>query len=124
MMGGQPIIILKEGTEREKGKGAVYNNIAAARAVADAVKSTLGPTGMDKMLVDSLGDATITNDGATLLKEIDVQHRAAKMLAEAAKKTDNEIGDRTTSAVVVAGALSGKTEQVLVTNGPPSVIVD
>src|SRR5439155_1184874 len=84
MMGGQPIIILKEGTEREKGKGAVYNNIAAARAVADAVKSTLGPKGMDKMLVDSLGDVTITNDGVTILKEIEIEHPTAKMLEEVA----------------------------------------
>src|SRR2546427_1007706 len=78
MMGGQQIIILKEGTEREKGKGAVFNNIAAARAVADAVKSTLGPKGMDKMLVDSLGDVTITNDGVTILKEIEIEHPTAR----------------------------------------------
>src|SRR5204863_521712 len=81
-MGGQPIIILKEGTEREKGKGAVFNNIAAARAVADAVKSTLGPKGMDKMLVDSLGDVTITNDGVTILKEIEIEHPTAKIRAD------------------------------------------
>ena len=82
MMQGQPIIILKEGTERSKGKGAQLNNIAAARAVADAVRSTLGPKGMDKMLVDSMGDVVITNDGATILKEIDVAHPAAKMVIE------------------------------------------
>src|SRR2546430_167868 len=92
MMGGQQIIILKEGTEREKGKGAVFNNIAAARAVADAVKSTLGPKGMDKMLVDSLGDVTITNDGVTILKEIEIEHPTAKMLVEAAKTQDDEVG--------------------------------
>src|SRR2546426_3824448 len=124
MMGGQQIIILKEGTEREKGKGAVFNNIAAARAVADAVKSTLGPKGMDKMLVDSLGDVTITNDGATMLKEIDVQHPAAKMLVEVSKTTDNEVGDGTTSAVVLAGALLEKAEELLDKNVHSTVIVD
>src|SRR6266705_1187283 len=93
MMGGQPIIILKEGTEREKGKGAVTNNIAAARAVADAVKSTLGPKGMDKMLVDSLGDVTITNDGVTILKEIEIEHPTAKMLVEVAKTRHDERRD-------------------------------
>src|SRR2546427_366060 len=91
MMGGQQIIILKEGTEREKGKGAVFNNIAAARAVADAVKSTLGPKGMDKMLVDSLGDVTITNDGVTILKEIEIEHPTAKMLVEVAKTQAGEV---------------------------------
>jgi len=84
MQGQQPIIVLREGTERTKGKGAQYNNIAAAKAVADAVRSTLGPKGMDKMLVDSMGDVVITNDGATILKEIDIEHPAAKMVVEVA----------------------------------------
>src|SRR5437899_11007836 len=105
MMGGQQIIILKAGTEREKGKGAVFNNIAAARAVADAVKSTLGPKGMDKMLVDSLGDVTITNDGGTILKEIESEHPTAKMLVEVAKTQDDEGGNGTPSAVIRAGQL-------------------
>ncbi|MFQ5986798.1 MAG: TCP-1/cpn60 chaperonin family protein, partial [Thermoplasmata archaeon] len=78
--GGTPILVLKEGTSRERGKGAQFNNISAAKAVADAVRSTLGPRGMDKMLVDSLGDVVITNDGVTILKEIDIEHPAAKML--------------------------------------------
>jgi len=93
MAGQQPIIILREGTTREKGKGARSNNIIAALAISDAVKSTLGPKGMDKMLVDSMGDAVITNDGATLLKEIDVEHPAAKMIVEVAKAQDEECGD-------------------------------
>src|SRR2546427_784141 len=114
MMGGQQIIILKEGTEREKGKGAVFNNIAAARAVADAVKSTLGPKGMDKMLVDSLGDVTITNDGVTILKEIEIEHPTAKMLVEVAKTQDDEVGDGTTSAVVLAGELRADVDNILV----------
>src|SRR2546422_695744 len=113
MMGGQQIIILKEGTEREKGKGAVFNNIAAARAVADAVKSTLGPKGMDKMLVDSLGDVTITNDGVTILKEIEIEHPTAKMLVEVAKTQDDEVGDGTTSAVILAGELLKEAESLI-----------
>src|SRR6266702_132650 len=124
MMGGQPIIILKEGTEREKGKGAVSNNIAAARAVADAVRSTLGPRGMDKMLVDSLGDVTITNDGVTILKEIEVEHPAAKMIVEVAKTQDDEVGDGTTTSVVVAGELLKKAEELIDQGIHPTVIVD
>jgi thermosome len=123
MMGGQPIIILKEGTEREKGKGAAFNNIAAARAVADAVRSTLGPKGMDKMLVDSLGDVTITNDGVTILKEIEVEHPAAKMLVEVAKTQDDEVGDGTTSAVVLAGELLKQAESLIEQEVHPTVIV-
>ena len=96
MGNGQQIIVLREGTERSKNKDAQYNNIAAARAVADAVRSTLGPKGMDKMLVDSMGDVVITNDGVTILKEIDVQHPAAKMVVEVAKTQDSECGDGTT----------------------------
>src|SRR2546422_1083925 len=122
MMGGQQIIILKEGTEREKGKGAVFNNIAAARAVADAVKSTLGPKGMDKMLVDSLGDVTITNDGVTILKEIEVEHPAAKMIVEVAKTQDQEAGDGTTTAVILAGELLKEAESLLEANVHPTTI--
>src|SRR5438128_7851631 len=124
MMGGQQIIILKEGTEREKGKGAVFNNIAAARAVADAVKSTLGPKGMDKMLVDSLGDVTITNDGVTILKEIEIEHPTAKMLVEVAKTQDDEVGDGTTSAVVLAGELLKEAESLIEQEVHPTLIVN
>ena len=88
MIGQTPIFILKEGTKREKGKGAQFNNISAARAIADSVRSTLGPRGMDKMMVDSMGDVVITNDGVTILKEMDVEHPAAKMLVEVAKTQD------------------------------------
>ncbi|TLZ88098.1 MAG: thermosome subunit, partial [Methanobacteriota archaeon] len=124
MMGGQQIIILKEGTEREKGKGAVFNNIAAARAVADAVKSTLGPKGMDKMLVDSLGDVTITNDGVTILKEIEIEHPTAKMLVEVAKTQDDEVGDGTTSAVILAGELLKEAESLIEQEVHPTLIVN
>src|SRR5881409_3271193 len=124
MMGGQQIIILKEGTEREKGKGAVFNNIAAARAVADAVKSTLGPKGMDKMLVDSLGDVTITNDGVTILKEIEIEHPTAKMLVEVAKTQDDEVGDGTTRAVVLAGELLKEAESLIEQEVHPTLIVN
>src|SRR3989304_1426014 len=103
MPAGTQILVLKEGTRREKGKGAQFNNIAAAKAVADAVRSTLGPRGMDKMLVDSLGDVVITNDGVTILKEMDIEHPAAKMLVEVAKTQDEEAGDGTTTAVILAG---------------------
>jgi len=117
MMGNQgnqqPIIILKEGTRREKGRGAQSNNIMAARAVADAVRSTLGPKGMDKMLVDSMGDVVITNDGVTILKEIDIEHPAAKMIVEVAKTQDQECGDGTTSAVILAGELLRRAEELI-----------
>src|SRR3989442_1414207 len=116
MMQGQPIIILKEGTARDRGKGAQFNNIAAARAVADAVRSTLGPRGMDKMLVDSLGDVTITNDGVTILKEIEVEHPAAKMIVEVAKTQDEAAGDGTTTAVILAGELLKEAEGLLAAN--------
>ena len=96
---------MKEGTSQNKGRDAQQNNIFAAKVIAEVVKSCPGPRGMDKMLVDSLGDVTITNDGATILKEIDVQHPVAKMIVEISKTTDNEVGDGTTSAVVLAGAL-------------------
>jgi thermosome len=123
MMGGQtPILVLKEGTTREKGKGAQGNNIAAAKAVADAVRSTLGPRGMDKMLVDSMGDAVITNDGVTILKEIDIEHPAAKMLVEVAKTQDEECGDGTTTAVILAGELLKKSEDLLDQNIHSTII--
>jgi chaperonin GroEL (HSP60 family) len=123
MMGGQqPIIVLKEGTRREKGKGAQSNNIMAARAISDSVKSTLGPKGMDKMLVDSMGDVVVTNDGATILKEIDVEHPAAKMIVEVAKSQDEECGDGTTSAVVLTGELLKYAGELLEQNIHPTVI--
>jgi len=123
MMGGQtPIFILKEGTTREKGKGAHSNNIAAAKAIADAIRSTLGPRGMDKMLVDSMGDVVITNDGVTILKEIDVEHPAAKMLVEVAKTQDQECGDGTTTSVILAGELLKRSEELIDANVHPTVI--
>jgi thermosome len=122
MTGQQPIIVLKEGTKREKGKGAQSNNIMAARAISDAVKSTLGPKGMDKMLVDSMGDVVVTNDGATILKEIDVEHPAAKMIVEVAKSQDEECGDGTTSAVVLTGELLKCAGELLDQNIHPTVI--
>jgi archaeal chaperonin len=122
MTGNQPIIILKEGTRREKGKGAQSNNIMAARAISDAVKSTLGPKGMDKMLVDSMGDVVITNDGATILKEIDVEHPAAKMIVEVAKAQDEECGDGTTTAVILTGELLRTAGDLLEQNIHPTVI--
>ena len=122
MSGQQPIIILKEGTKREKGKGAQANNIMAARAISDAVKSTLGPKGMDKMLVDSMGDVVITNDGATILKEIDVEHPSAKMIVEVAKSQDEECGDGTTSAVILTGELLKYAGDLLDQNIHPTVI--
>jgi thermosome len=122
MLGQTPVLILKEGTKREKGKGAQFNNIAAARAIADAVRSTLGPRGMDKMLVDSMGDVVITNDGVTILKEIDVEHPAAKMLVEVAKTQDEECGDGTTTAVILAGELLKKAEALIEQNVHPTVI--
>ncbi len=122
MMGGQPILILKEGTKRETGRDAMKNNIAAARAIADAVRTTLGPRGMDKMLVDSLGDVVITNDGVTILKEIDVEHPAAKMMVEVAKTQDTEVGDGTTTAVVLAGELLKNAEELVDQNVHPTVI--
>ncbi len=121
---GQPVLILREGSSQNRGREAQKNNIAAAKLIAEIVKTSLGPRGMDKMLVDSLGDVTITNDGATMLKEIDVQHPAAKMLVEVSKTTDNEVGDGTTSAVVLAGALLEKAEELLDKDVHPTVIVD
>jgi thermosome len=110
---GQPVLILKEGTGRSRGKEAQRNNIMAARIIAEAVKTTLGPRGMDKMLIDSMGDIKITNDGAVILKEIDVQHPAAKMVVEVAKTQDDMVGDGTTTAVILAGELLGKAQELL-----------
>ena len=119
-----PVLVLKESALQQKGKDAQNNNIQAAKLVADLVKSSLGPRGLDKMLVDSLGDVTITNDGATILKEIDVQHPAAKMMVEIAKTLDNEVGDGTTSSVVFGGALLAKAEELLKKDVHSTVIID
>ena len=112
-LAGQPVLILKEGTSRSRGKDAQRSNMAAAKIIAELVKSTLGPRGMDKMLVDTLGDVTVTNDGATILDEIEVQNPAAKMMVEVAKAQDKEVGDGTTTAVVLAGELLRKAEELL-----------
>jgi archaeal chaperonin len=119
-----PIVLLKEGTTETKGNQAQRNNITAAKTVAEIVRTSLGPRGMDKMLVDSLGDVTITNDGATILKEIDVQHPAAKMMVEISKATDNEVGDGTTSTVVIAGSLLEQAEELITKNVHPTVVVE
>jgi thermosome len=119
-----PILLLKEGSTETKDKDAQRNNITAAKLVTEMVKSSLGPRGMDKMLVDTLGDVTITNDGATILKEIDVEHPAAKMMVEITKSVDNEVGDGTTSVVVLAGSLLEKAEELINKNVHPTVIVD
>ena len=121
-MGNTPVIILREGTKREKGKDAQMNNISAAVAISGAVKSSLGPRGMDKMLVDSMGDVIITNDGVTILKEMDVQHPAAKMLVEVAKTQDAEVGDGTTTSVVLAGELLKKATDLIDANVHPTII--
>jgi len=121
-IGNAPILILREGTKRDKGKDAQYNNISAARAIADAVRSSLGPRGMDKMLVDSMGDVVITNDGVTILKEMDVQHPAAKMLVEVAKTQDAEVGDGTTTSVILAGELLKKATDMIDANVHPTLI--
>jgi len=118
-----PVVILKEGSKRDTGKDAQRKNIEAAKAVADAVKTTLGPKGMDKMLVDGSGDATITNDGATILREMDIEHPVAKMIVEVAKAQDDEIGDGTTTAVIIAGELLKKAEALLDQDVHPTVIV-
>ena len=120
---GQPVLILKEGTTRSRGKEAQRNNIMAARVVGEVLKTTLGPRGMDKMLIDSLGDITITNDGATILKEIDVEHPAAKMMIEIAKTQDEMVGDGTTTAVVLASELLKKAEELLDQNIHPIILV-
>src|SRR5207245_1090540 len=122
--GGIPVVILKDGAQQTKGRDAQKNNISAAKLIAEIIHTSLGPRGMDKMLVDSLGDVTITNDGATILKEIDVQHTATKMLVEISKATDNEVGDGTTSAVVLAGALLENAESLIMQDVHPTIIVD
>src|SRR6266516_2155765 len=122
--GGMPVLILKEGTRENKGRDAQRNNIQAAKLISEIVRSSLGPRGMDKMLVDSLGDVTITNDGATILKKIDVQQPAAKMMVEISKATDNEVGDGTSSVVILAGALIEKAEDRIGKDVHPTIIVD
>ncbi|MCW4045962.1 MAG: thermosome subunit beta [Candidatus Bathyarchaeota archaeon] len=120
---GQPVLILKEGTTRSRGKEAQRNNIMAARVIGEVLKTTLGPRGMDKMLIDNLGDITITNDGAAILNEIDVEHPAAKMMVEIAKTQDDMVGDGTTTAVVLASELLKKAEELLDQNIHPTIIV-
>jgi thermosome len=120
---GQPVLILKEGTSRSRGKEAQRNNIMAARVIGEVLKTTLGPRGMDKMLVDSLGDITITNDGAAILKEMEVEHPAAKMMVEIAKTQDDMVGDGTTTAVVLASELLKKAEELLDQNIHPTILV-
>src|SRR5512145_2661387 len=122
-LGGQQILILKEGSTRTRGRDAQGMNITAAKAVASAVRTTLGPKGMDKMLVDTIGDVVITNDGVTILKEMDIEHPAAKMIVEIAKTQDDEVGDGTTTAVVLAGELLKKSESMLDLDIHPTVIV-
>ncbi len=122
-MGGRPVIILKEDTKRSRGEEARKSNMMAAQIIAEVLKTTLGPRGMDKMLIDSLGDITITSDGATVLDEIDVQHPVAKMMIEVAKTQDKEVGDGTTTAVVLAGELLKKAEGLLEQNIHPSVVI-
>jgi thermosome len=122
-LSGVPVIILKEGSKRETGKDAQRKNILAAKAIAEAVRTTLGPKGMDKMLIDSSGDATVTNDGATILREMDIEHPVAKMIVEVARAQDDEIGDGTTTAVIIAGELLKKAEALLDQDVHPTVIV-
>ena len=121
--GGQPVIVLKEDTDRQRGRDARKSNMMAAQIIAEVLKTTLGPKGMDKMLIDSLGDITITSDGATVLDEIDVQHPAAKMMIEVAKTQDKEVGDGTTTSVLLAGALLGKASELIDDNIHPSIII-
>ncbi|HDO19906.1 MAG: thermosome subunit alpha [archaeon GB-1845-036] len=121
---GQPVLLLKEGTSRSVGRDALRSNILAARILSETVRSSLGPRGMDKMLVDSFGDIVVTNDGATILKEMDVQHPAAKMMVEVAKAQDDEVGDGTTTSVVLAGELLKKAEELLLQNVHPTIIIE
>jgi thermosome len=122
--GGTPILVLREGSNRSRGREAQHGNITAAKVVAESVRSSLGPKGMDKMLVDSFGDVTITSDGRTILDEMDIQHPAAKMLVEVAKTQDNEAGDGTTSAVIIAGELLSRAEELIDKKIHPTIIVD
>jgi len=121
---GTPVLILREGSERSRGKDAQSSNIMAAKVIAESIRSSLGPKGLDKMLVDSFGDVTITNDGATMLKEMDVQHPAAKMLIEIAKTQDDEVGDGTTTAVILAGEFLKNAEELIKEKIHPTVIVE
>lgn len=123
-LGGQPIIILKEGATRSRGQVAQSNNFAAAKAVASAVRSTLGPRGMDKILIDSMGDVTITNDGVTILKKMDIEHPAAKMMVEITKTQDDGVGDGTTTAVVIGGELLKSAKGLLAQKVHPTVIAE
>ncbi|MFX1374571.1 MAG: thermosome subunit beta [Promethearchaeota archaeon] len=123
-LGGTPVLIMKEGTERQRGRDAMSNNIAAAIVIAEAVRTSLGPRGMDKMLVDQFGDVVITNDGATILKEIDVQHPAAKMMVEVAKTQDSEVGDGTTTSVILAGELLKRAKKLIEQKIHPTVITE
>ena len=123
-LGGTPILIMREGTERQRGRDAMSNNIAVAIVIAEAIRTSLGPRGMDKMLVDQFGDVVITNDGATILKEIDVQHPAAKMMVEVAKTQDSEVGDGTTTSVVLAGELLKRAKKLLEQKIHPTVITE
>src|SRR3989339_506105 len=118
----QPIFILPEGTQRTTGRNAQRTNIMAAKLVAETVRTTLGPKGMDKMIVDSLGDVTVTNDGVTILEEMSIEHPAAKMIVEVAKTQEDEIGDGTTTAVVIAGELLKNAEELLDKEVHPAVI--
>jgi len=122
--GGVPVLVLREGSNRSRGRDAQHGNITAAKVIAESVRSALGPKGMDKMLVDSFGDVTITSDGRTILDEMDVQHPAAKMLVEVAKAQDNEAGDGTTSAVIIAGELLNKAEELIDKSIHPTIIID
>ena len=122
--GGVPVLVLKEGSNRSRGKEALHTNIMAAKVVAETVRSSLGPKGMDKMLVDSFGDVTVTSDGRTILDEMDIQHPAAKMMVEVAKTQDNEAGDGTTSAVIVSGELLNKAEELIEKNVHPTIIIE
>ena len=122
--GGVPVLVLKEGSNRSRGREAMHGNITAAKVVAESVRSSLGPKGMDKMLVDSFGDITITSDGRTVLDEMDIQHPAAKMLVEVAKAQDNEAGDGTTSVVIIAGELLNRAEELIDKNVHPTTIID
>lgn len=122
--GGVPVIVLKEGSNRSRGREAQHANITAAKIVAESVRSALGPKGMDKMLVSNFGDVTITSDGRTILDEMDIQHPAAKMLVEVAKTQDNEAGDGTTSVVIIAGELLNKAEELIDKNIHPTIIID
>src|SRR6056297_3485199 len=123
-MGGQPLFILSEDSQRTSGRDAQKSNISAGKAVSEAVRTTLGPRGMDKMLVTDTGDVTITNDGATILNTMDIEHPAAQMIVEVAEAQEEEVGDGTTTAAVLAGELLSKAEQLLDDDVHPTTIVE